>query len=514
MRPVPVRALLSVSDKTGLAEFGRGLAALGWEILSTGGTAKALRDAGLKVVEVGDLTGFGEVLGGRVKTLHPAVHAGILARRDVPGDLALLAGRKIGAIDLVCVNLYPFEETVAKGAAHEEVVEQIDIGGPSMLRSAAKNHCHVLVVADPARYTDVLSRLREGTSGEISFRESLALDAFARSARYEAAILAYFQRRSGEPLPETLALGARRARVLRYGENPHQRGALYARGGGGGIAGAALLSGKDPSYTNYLDLEAAWRAALAFSRPTVAVIKHTNPCGLAEAATLPEALDGAWAGDPVSAFGSVVGCNRPVDVPFIRALLSQERFLEGIVAPSVDSAVIDLLRAGPKWGRSVRVLAVPGTPDAWDVRSLSGGFLVQERDVPRVPREAWRCVTKATPSEAAWRDLAFAWTACRFVTSNAICLASDSRLVGVGSGQMSRVDAVEIAVRKAGARAEGSALASDAFFPFPDGIERAAKAGIAAVIQPGGSIRDKAVFAAADAAGVAMVVTGERHFRH
>ncbi len=512
--PTPVRALLSVSDKTGLADFGKGLAALGWEILSTGGTARALRDAGLRVVEVGDLTGFGEVLGGRVKTLHPAVHAGILARRDVPGDVALLAERKIGAIDLVCVNLYPFEEAVAKGAAHEEVVEQIDIGGPSMLRSASKNHRHVLVVADPARYGEVLSRLREGTADDLPFRESLAHDAFARSARYEAAILAYFQRRAGESLPETLAIGARRARVLRYGENPHQRGALYVREGGGGIAGAALLSGKDPSYTNYLDLEAAWRAALAFDRPAVAVIKHTNPCGLAEAATLGEALEGAWAGDPVSAFGSVVGCNRPVDVPFVRALLSQERFLEGIVAPTVDPAAVEALRAGPKWGRSVRVLAVPGSPDAWEVRSLSGGFLVQERDVQKSPRGAWRCVTKVVPSDGSWRDLAFAWTACRFVTSNAICLAARSSLVGVGSGQMSRVDAVEISIRKAGTRAAGSALASDAFFPFPDGIERAAEAGVAAVIQPGGSIRDEAVVAAADAAGIAMVVTGERHFRH
>lgn len=528
-RPVS-RALVSVSDKTGIEGFARILADRGVEILSTGGTYRALSAAGIAVREVSDYTGFQETMDGRVKTLHPKVHGGILALRDAPEHRAAMEEHGMAPIDMVVVNLYPFEETIRRsGVTREEAVEQIDIGGPTMVRSAAKNHRWVAVVTDPADYGRVLDELekREGALSD-ELRAELAFKAYALTARYDAAISSWLfetdrGRHAGEPaLPAAYALAGVRELELRYGENPHQRAAFYRTGGPGepSVAGATVLSGKALSFNNLVDLDAALALAKEFDRPFVCVIKHTNPCGAAAAEAIEEALEQAWSGDPISAFGSVLAFTRPVNLACAEFLVGGNRFVEAIVAPSFDDDALDLLTGKPKWGKSVRLLACgefgPAARDAREpeLRKLVGGFLLQERDLAAEDPPAFETATQATPTETQLEELAFAARIAKHVKSNAIVLAGGSTVYGVGAGQMSRVDSVRLAVTKAGERAAGSVLASDAFFPFPDGVEAAMDAGVAAIVQPGGSVRDKEVVAACDARGVPMVVTGQRHFRH
>ena len=502
------RALLSVADKTGLVPFARGLVELGWALVSTGGTARALAAAGLPVQTVESLTGFPEILGGRVKTLHPIVHGGILARRE-PAHMAELAAHGIEAIDLVAVNLYPFEATVARpNVTLAEAIEEIDIGGVALLRAAAKNHSAVLVVSDPSQYEAVLEALRAGEVPETT-RRHLATTAFQRTAAYDAAIAAFLAQAEAEsPFPDLWVPRARRLVTLRYGENPHQRAALYAQLGVEGPLGATFLQGKALSYNNILDLDAAWTLANDLEGPAAVIIKHNNPCGAAVGPDLASAMAAALASDPVSAFGSVIAVNRRLEAPAVRAL--GDLFVEAIIAPGYAPEALELLAAH----RNLRVLqAAPDVgPDAWDVRSVRGGWLLQEPDRPDTA--PWQVVTQRVPTDEEKQALAFAWRVCARVKSNAIVLARGTATVGVGAGQMSRVDSVRIAVAKAGERARGAVLASDAFFPFADGVEAAAAAGVTAIIQPGGSLRDQEAIAAANAAGMAMVFTGVRHFRH
>jgi len=525
------RALLSVSDKTGLVELAAGLAARGVELLSTGGTYKALRSAGLAVREVSEHTGFPEMLDGRVKTLHPKIHGGLLGRRDLPEHRAAMAEHGIAPIDLVVVNLYPFEATVAKpGVVRDEAVEQIDIGGPSMIRSAAKNHSHVAVVVDVADYARVLEEL-EQHDGEVSaeLRRELALKAFQRTAAYDAAIAEWLfeDERRGAPeaerFPATLVLSGRRVRSLRYGENPHQKAALYVTHGAHGddLAAARVLGGKELSYNNYVDLESALRLAREFAEPFACVIKHNNACGAATAPDLAKAIERAWAGDPVSAFGSVLAFNRAVDVATAEFLVADGRFVEAIAAPGFAPAALEVLTTRPKWGKNVRLVELGELRAAREevlVRPISGGFLAQTSDAVAESAAELRCVTQTAPTAAQSRALLFAARLAKHVGSNAIVLAQadgdGAQVVGVGAGQMSRVDAGRIALHKAGTRAQGSALASDAFFPFPDGVELAIEGGVAAILQPGGSVRDNAVVESCDQRGVPMVFTGVRHFRH
>lgn len=505
-----MRAILSVYDKTDLEPFARGLVDLGFELVASGGTARALAGWGLPVTPVKDVTGFPEMLGGRVKTLHPAIHGGILAQRT-PDALAELARHGIAAVDLVACNLYPFAETTAKPRVTEaEAVEQIDIGGVTLLRAAAKNLESVLVLADPADYAAVLEGLRSGALDRAA-RRRLALKAFAHTAGYDAAISTWLA--GDEVLPERLTLSAERAQTLRYGENPHQGAALYR------WAGAApafeQLGGKELSYNNLVDLEAAWAMPQEFKRPAVAIIKHTNPSGLAEADDLLEAYRRAYECDPVSAFGGIIACNRPVDLPFVEAVGGL--FVEVLAAPGyTDEALAWLAQHKP----NCRVLRRTDTTKAQRredpllLRSVSGGLLVQIQDLRGADPTTWQVVTKRGPNEAEAAGLAFAWLAAKHTKSNAIVLAQGTATVGVGAGQMNRVDSVRLAIWRAGERARGAVLGSDAFFPFPDGLEVAAEAGVTAVIQPGGSMRDAEVIAAADQWGIAMVFTGERHFLH
>jgi phosphoribosylaminoimidazolecarboxamide formyltransferase / IMP cyclohydrolase len=522
------RALISVSDKRGIEGFARALHQMGVEILSTGGTHAKLSAAGIPVREVAEFTGFPEMMDGRVKTLHPKVHGGILALRDSAEHRRAMDEHGIDAIDLVVVNLYPFEATVARaGVTRGEAIEQIDIGGPSMVRSAAKNHRFVGVVTDPDDYGRVLDELqkREGTLSE-ELRRELALKAFALTASYDAAISRWLfdeEDRAGEPaFPAAYALGGRKVLDLRYGENPHQRAAFYAGGGAGepSIATAEVLSGKALSYNNLVDLDAALALAKEFDEPFVCVCKHNNPCGAAVAETVEEALSGAWAGDPVSAFGSVLAFTRPMNAASAEFLTSENRFVEAIVAPSFDAEALAILRERPKWGRNVRLLSVgefsTASRDArrLEVKPLTGGFLVQQRDLAAADPETYRVVTRRTPTAQELRSLAFAERVAKHVKSNAIVIAKDERVLGVGAGQMSRVDAVRLAVHKAGEEVAGAVLASDAFFPFADGPEVAIERGVAVLLQPGGSVRDEEVIAACDRLGAAMVFTGTRHFRH
>jgi len=510
------RALLSVSDKTGLLDLAHSLTAAGVQIFSTGGTRRHLEDGGVPVRDVAQYTGFPEMMDGRIKTLHPKVHGGILCRHDNPDDMAALALHGILSFELVVVNLYPFEQTVARpGVSLEDAIEQIDIGGPSMIRSAAKNHAFVTVATDPGQYETILHQVRAHGCTTPSLRRELAGAAFARTAKYDAAIAAYFAQ--GEKNRVTLEL-VRRAE-LRYGENPHQTAALYALPNAGpyALVNAEQLHGKELSYNNLLDLNAALAMARTLPRPAVVVVKHNNPCGAATAATLGEAATKAWDGDPLSAFGSVLGVNVPVDAAMAEFLAEPGKFVEAIVAPDFAPDAVGILTTKPKWKDNVRLLRVgvlePGRGDhEW--RQIDGGMLCQTADdLPDEPSQ-WKAVTAAQPSEAVGRDLEFAWAACRFVKSNAIVLVRDGALVGVGAGQMSRVDSVEIALRKAGPRARGAVLASDAFFPFDDSIAAAAAAGVAAVIQPGGSRRDEDVIAACNRHRIPMIFTGRRHFRH
>jgi phosphoribosylaminoimidazolecarboxamide formyltransferase / IMP cyclohydrolase len=503
------RALLSCYDKTGVAELAAALHQHGVAIISTGSTARVLRDAGVPVTEVAEVTGFPECLDGRVKTLHPRVHAGILADRTDPAHVAELAELGVDGIDLVVVNLYPFRETVASGAPDVDVVEMIDIGGPTMVRAAAKNHGSVGVLVDPADYERVLAELGEHGGLTAELRHDLASKAFQHTASYDAAVASWFQR--SEPLPAQLSLALPRLAELRYGENPHQQAAFYGVGDAVGLASAEQLHGKELSYNNLLDTDAAWGMAVDVDEPCVAIIKHLNPAGFATGHDLVTAYDRALAGDPVSAFGGIVAANRPVDVATAGRIT--EVFTEVVIAPGFDDDAVELLREK----KNLRLLRMPSAerPRAgWQLRSVNGGLLVQDADVGSEPWEDWRVVTRLTPDDATMADLRFAWLACKHTRSNAIVLASAGQVVGVGAGQMSRVDSVRLAVERSGERHVGAVLASDAFFPFRDGPDAAARAGVLAIVQPGGSVRDDEVIAAADEHGISMVFTGRRHFRH
>ena len=510
------RALLSVSNKGGLVEFAQELAELDVELIATGGTARVLAEAGLAVRPIEDVTSFPEILDGRVKTLHPAVHGGILARRE-QAHLAELEAQGIAPIDLVAVNLYPFAETVARtGTTLAEAVEQIDIGGVALLRAAAKNFASVAVVSDPADYVTILTELREQDDLPMATRQRLALKAFLHTASYDAAISRYLTTRFEEAaFPATLHLNLTKLADLRYGENPHQQAALYSLGEAASPLGGNLLQGKALSYNNILDLDAAWRITSDFTAPTLAIIKHSNPCGVASDPNLAEAFRAALASDPVSAFGSIIAANRPFDGEVALAL--GDLFVEAIAAPAFTSEAREILAERP----NCRLLEMSGPEDsAWEMRSVRGGLLVQEEDTIAEDDAAWKVATERQPTAEEMEALRFAWKVVKHVKSNAILLARGTATVGVGAGQMSRVDAVRLSIAKAahaskaGERAQGTVLASDAFFPFPDGVEEAARAGVTAIVQPGGSRGDAAVIEAADAHGLAMVFTGVRHFRH
>ncbi len=523
------RALLSVSDKTGIVELARGLAGLGVELVSTGGTARVLAEAGLAVREVAELTGVPEMLDGRVKTLHPAIHGGILARREDPEHLRQLERHGIAAIDLVAVNLYPFEETAARGGASPEaVVEQIDVGGPAMIRAAAKNHASVAVLVEPAQYRPVLDELA-ARGGELSAetRRRLAQEAFRRTAQYDAAIAAWLRAPAAPrppaagaaPLfPPVLRLEAERVAALRYGENPHQQAAFYRPLGPAlGVGAARQLHGPELSYNNLLDLSAALALLGEFDEPAAVVVKHTNPCGAAVGPDVVTAFQRARASDPVSIYGGIVGVNRPVDLPLLPALGGI--LLEILFAPGFTPPALEELRRTKK---KLRAIEVPVDRRGWparplEVRGIVGGLLVQEADLADLDPAACKVVSRREPTPAEWAGLRFAWRVAKHVKSNAIVLAAADRVLGVGAGQMSRVDAARLAVMRArehGHALAGAVAASDAFFPFRDGLDVLAEAGATAVVHPGGSIRDDEVLAAADARGLAMVLTGIRHFRH
>jgi phosphoribosylaminoimidazolecarboxamide formyltransferase / IMP cyclohydrolase len=517
------RALISVSDKTGVADFAKGLADLGVEILSTGGTAGALREAGIEVTDVAEFTGQEEILGGRVKTLHPRLHAALLARRDDPEHMETLEREGIEPIDLVCVNLYPFEQTVADHQVAPEVaIENIDIGGPTMIRAAAKNHDGVAVIVKPESYDAVLAELEE-SGGEVSSstRHWLANEAFAQTARYDAAISRWFST-SYEDFPEHLAVAYEKVLDLSYGENPHQRAALYSEAGirSHVLSRVAKLHGKALSFNNVLDLDSARRLVGDFEQPACVIVKHNNPCGVAVGEDALGAYEKALACDPMSAFGGVIALNRPIEAKLAEAL--HENFVEVLIAPAYEEGALDVLQQK----EAIRILCGEERRDPdpveRDAKRVLGGLLIQDRDGNPEPRELMEVVTKTQPSEEQWRDMCFAWTVVRHVRSNAIVIAKDGATLGIGAGQMSRVDSVRLAVEKCrNAREDeadgllaGSAVASDAFFPFADGPQAAIEAGATAVIQPGGSKRDAEVIEACDAAGVAMVFTKHRHFRH
>jgi phosphoribosylaminoimidazolecarboxamide formyltransferase / IMP cyclohydrolase len=534
------RAILSVTDKTGLVDFARKLSALGIELVSTGGTAKLLRDSGVTVKDISELTGFPEMLDGRVKTLHPKVHGGILHRRDNPKHVAAVAEHGIAPIDMVVVNLYAFEKTAAKpGVAFEEVIENIDIGGPSMIRSAAKNFHDVAIVTSPSDYDSIADELqREGGALSLATKWRLAQKAFATTAAYDSAIASTLEsipadsfqlQPEASAFPQTLRFAFQKTFDLRYGENPHQKAAMYSDGSGVGVANARQLQGKELSYNNIVDLQAAWDLAQEFDEPVVAIIKHTNPCGTATGKTLAAAYKRALECDPVSAFGGVIGVNRPIDAETAEEM--HKLFLEVIAAPAFDDAakakfaskknlrlveVID-----PRSPGKIRPAALDQTPSRaetaarnWVLKNISGGLLVQDADVRPLQPADLKVVTQRPPTPEETRALLFAWKVCKHVKSNAIVYARDGQTVGVGAGQMSRVDSAKIGAMKAQLPLKGTVAASDAFFPFPDGVEEIARAGATAIIQPGGSQRDPEVIAAADRLGLAMLFTGVRHFRH
>jgi phosphoribosylaminoimidazolecarboxamide formyltransferase/IMP cyclohydrolase len=511
------RAILSVTDKSGLTDFARQLASLGVELVSTGGTAKLLRDSGIAVKDISELTGFPEMLDGRVKTLHPKVHGGILHRRDDSGHLAAVAEHEIPAIDMVVVNLYAFEKTAAKaGARFEEIIENIDIGGPSMIRSAAKNFQDVAVVTSPSDYgaiADEMARSGGSLSKETKWR--LAQKAFATTAAYDSAIASTLERvkdfelaAAAEGFPQNLRLSFQKVNDLRYGENPHQKAAMYADGSGVGVAHARQVQGKELSYNNIVDLQAAWDLAQEFEEPVCAIIKHTNPCGTATGKTLAEAYLRALECDPVSAFGGVIGVNRTVDAA--AAAEMAKLFLEVIAAPAFD----DGAKAAFAAKKNLRLVEVPAGEPKWVLKNISGGMLVQDSDLHKVSEGDLKIVSKRPPTPEEKRALLFAWKVCKHVKSNAILYARDGQTVGVGAGQMSRVDSCKLGAMKAQLPLKGTVAASDAFFPFPDGVEEIGKAGATAIIQPGGSVRDAEVIEAADRLGLAMIFTGVRHFRH
>ena len=526
------RALLSVSDKTGIVDFARGLVELGVEIVSTGGTARALAEADVPVRAIEDFTGFPEMMDGRVKTLHPRLYAGLLAVRDNDEHLRAAAEHSIEPVDLVCVNLYPFEQTVARGdATPEEIVENIDIGGPTMIRAAAKNSAFAAVVVDPSDYQVLVNELMQ-PSGCISLstRQRLAAVAFATTARYDAAISSWFAQREDDDFPQQRALAYEKAAELRYGENPHQRAAYYAEVGAPThlLAGVKQLHGKELSFNNLLDLSAARELVEDFEEPACAIVKHNNPCGCALGKIAQDAYERAFASDPVSAYGGVIALNRPVDEACAQALSKQ--FIEVLLAPGFEPEALEVLTQK----KNVRLLELSDWPEpagGLEAKPVIGGLLVQDRDEVAETADQMSVMTAKQPTDAEWQDMRFAWQVCRHVRSNAIVIVRDGATIGIGAGQMSRVDAVRIAIEKAQAgeddagepggsevgganRLAGASLASDAFFPFADGPQLAIDAGVIAIIQPGGSVRDEEVVAAADAAGVAMVATGIRHFRH
>ena len=512
------RALISVFDKTGIEEFARGLLELGVEVISTGGTAKFLREKGIPIKEVSEVTKFPEILEGRVKTLHPAIHAAVLARRDKPSHMKTLAEHGISPIDLLVVNLYPFAETVARHDVKlEDAIENIDIGGPALLRAAAKNYHAVGVVASPNEYGEVLSELKATGGLSHQTRWRLAAEAFALTAAYDMAVQDYLektrQREAGRthPFPPLLQLVHERARDVRYGENPHQLAALYKETQAWGIASAKQLQGKDLSYNNLVDLDAALGLITEFEEPTAVVIKHANPCGVACAGNLLEAYRRARACDPVSAYGGVIAVNRTLDEAAAKEITSA--FIEAVVAPAYDLEALEVL-SGKKDLRALELPFTGGAGARLQLKQISGGILVQEEDALLFRQEGVKVVTHKKPTEGEMEDLTFAWKAVKHVKSNAIVVAKGKQAVGVGAGQMSRVDSVEIAIRKAGDRTRGAVLASDAFFPFADSIHKAADAGITSIIQPGGSVRDAEVIEAANQRGISMVFTGIRHFRH
>ena len=522
------RALLSVSDKTGLVELGHALGRHGVELISTGGTAKALRDGGLAVRDISDLTGFPEMMDGRVKTLHPKVHGGLLAVRDDPEHQAAMEAHGIGAIDLVVVNLYPFAQTVARGADRDEIIENIDIGGPSMVRSAAKNHAFVAIVTDPGDYGPLIEEMeRSGGMTSLELRRRLAATAFAATAAYDSMISQWFAfADQGKMFPDMLAVTAHRGETLRYGENPHQQAALYLPAGphARGIAQARQVQGKELSYNNYNDADAALELVAEFrdADPACVIVKHANPCGVAAGDTLLEAYEQALACDPVSAFGGIVAVNRPLGEADAEAMTAI--FTEVVIAPDADEAALSIFARK----KNLRLLLTGDLPDPHRgglmLKSIAGGYLVQSRDNGRIGRDDLKLVTRRAPSDQELADCLFAWTVAKHVRSNAIVYAKGGATAGIGAGQMTRLESARIAAWKARDAAEkagwaeprtiGSAVASDAFFPFADGLLAAVEAGATAVIQPGGSIRDEEVIAAADEAGLAMVFTGMRHFRH
>jgi len=532
MSPKIERALISVSDKTGLIEFARELVAHGVELFASGGSRKHLEQAGIPVREVAAYTGFPEMMDGRIKTLHPKIHGGILARRDNPADMLAIQEQEIVPFELVAVNLYPFRETIAReGVTDAEAIENIDIGGPTLVRAAAKNHAFVTIACEPAQYDEILAEFKKDGCTNYALRRRLAGAAFAHTADYDAAIAEYFERDYDRivELTETYSYGTkflenlsgswRLKETLRYGENPHQKAALYEWPDATphSLVSAEKLHGKELSYNNLLDLDSALAIARSLPVPGVAVLKHNNPCGAATAPTIGEAMQRAWEGDPLSAFGSVLGFNVPVDAAAAEYLAGPDRFVEAIIAPDFTPEAFEILTTKPKWKANVRLLKVgaiePGR-GGLELRQISGGMLCQNADDLPDDEADWKVVTEAKPSNAQWADLRFAWVVCRHVKSNAIVVARDGALLGVGAGQMSRVDSVEISIKKAGDRAPGAVLASDAFFPFDDSIHEAAKAGIGAVIQPGGSRRDEDVIAACNKHGLPMIFTGRRHFRH
>lgn len=519
------RAVISVSDKSGLVELAKQLASYGVEILSTGGSAEKLRQAGIKVIEVGDYTGFPEIMDGRVKTLHPRIHGGILQRRDLKTHQDEATKHALPPIDLIIVNLYPFRETVAKGADFETCVENIDIGGPAMIRSAAKNHDSVVIVTDAVQYDALIEELKTYKGGtSLGFRKTLAAAAYAHTAAYDAAISCWFAQQLGEEYPETLTLAAQKRQNLRYGENPHQSAAFYVTDTSRpGIASAIQIQGKELSYNNLNDTDAAFELVSEFTEsPAIAIIKHANPCGVALGPDLITAYERALACDPVSAFGGIIACNRPLDGETAKRIA--ELFAEVVIAPDLDNAAKEILAAK----KNLRVLLTRTMPDPhakdYVIKAVNGGYLLQTRDNVVLEKTQLKCVTKRAPTEDEMRDLLFAFTVGKHVKSNTIVYAKNGATVGIGAGQMSRVDSARIAARKAEDAAKasgltepltkGSAVASDAFFPFADGLLAAVEAGATSVIQPGGSVRDAEVIEAADKAGLAMLFTGIRHFRH
>ncbi len=541
----PIRhAVISVSDKAGLISFARGLVGAGVALFSTGGTRRALEAEGVPVTDIAAYTGFPEMMDGRLKTLHPKVHGGILCRHDRSEDIEALAAHDILTFELVIVNLYPFEATAARAdVSDEEVIEQIDVGGPTMVRAASKNHAFTTIVTSPSQYEEVLGEIRGHGRTSYALRRRLAAEAFAHTAHYDAVIARYFAEHplgaakpEGRPCescgagggaatspaaawPETLKLEYRRRAVLRYGENPHQQAALFAdeTARGPSVVSAEVLHGKELSYNNLLDLDSAVEIVRQWSLPAAVVIKHNNPCGAAVADRLDAALRRALDGDPLSAFGSVLGLNRPVDAAAAEVLCAPGLFIEAIAATDFSPEAFEMLTTRPKWKANVRLLKLgPFSPAAVHkaLRFINGGLLLQDADVAPDAEDQWRVVSRRKPNDAEMADLRFAWAVVRHVKSNAITVCKEGMLLGAGAGQMSRVDSTEIALMKAGERACGAALGSDAFFPFPDSIDKAAAAGIAAVIEPGGSKKDDEVIAACDRHGIAMVFTGRRHFKH